>query len=229
MDSSITEMRAKIAELGRLLFDRFLTDAAGGNISARVGDTICITPRFSGSKHQWRLRPDQVLVTDLNGTILEGDGEISREAKVHYCLYTRFPDGTAVVHAHARNVLVFAMAGQPIPPVLEDTLKFGTVKVCRFAPAHSADLSEFIAEGFAGQEAAIRKQAAAVIAPWHGLFALGRDLDSAFDAVERIDVNARCILMSRLLPGEASMRTPADIQAALEDGPAAVSKIAVRD
>jgi len=216
MDNNVSEMRAKIAEMGRLLFDRFLTDAAGGNISARVGDKICITPRYSGSKYQWKLRPEQVLVTDLDGKQLDGDGEISREAKVHFCMYQRFPDGKAVVHAHARNVLVFAMAGQPIPPVLEDTLKFGIVKVCKFAPAHTGDLSEYVAEALAGQEDAIRKQAAAVIAPWHGLFAVGRDLDSAVDAVERIDTNARCILLSRLLPGDTPVRIP-DVQAALEE------------
>lgn len=217
MNELVVETRARIAELGKLLFDRFLTDAAGGNISARAGDYICITPRYAGSKHQWRLRPEQVLVTDLQGNKLDGDGEISREAKVHFCLYSRYPEGKAVVHAHARNVLVFAMAGQPIPPVLEDTLKFGTIQVCKFAPAHTGDLSEFVAETFAGQEGAIRKQAAAVIAPWHGIFALGKDLDSAFDAVERIDVNARCILMSRLLPGDTPVQIP-DLQAALQEG-----------
>ena len=47
---------------------------------------------------------------------------------------------------------------------------------------------------------AIRKYAAAVIAPWHGLFVAGKDLDAAFDLTERIDTNAYCLLMSRLLP-----------------------------
>jgi ribulose-5-phosphate 4-epimerase/fuculose-1-phosphate aldolase len=34
-----------------------------------------------------------------------------------------------------------------------------------------------------------------VIAPWHGLFVVGRDIDAAFDLTERIDTNAYCILM----------------------------------
>jgi ribulose-5-phosphate 4-epimerase/fuculose-1-phosphate aldolase len=38
------------------------------------------------------------------------------------------------------------------------------------------------------------------MAPWHGLFVVGKDLDAAFDLTERIDTNAYCILMSRLLP-----------------------------
>ena len=38
-----------------------------------------------------------------------------------------------------------------------------------------------------------------MIAPWHGLFVVGKDIDAAFDLTERIDTNAYCILMGRLL------------------------------
>ena len=216
MGDPVYEMRLKVAEIGRLMFERQLTDAAGGNVSARVGDLVCITPRYAGSKHQWRLRPDQVIVSDLNGNHLEGEGVISREARVHYRLYQEFTDGTAVIHGHARNALVFAAARRPIEPVLEDTLKFGTIQVSKYAPAHSNDLAESIAEVIRGQEERIRKQAAGVLAPWHGLFVLGKDLDAAFDAAERIDVNARCILLSRLLPGDESP-SPQAMRAELEE------------
>lgn len=216
MSEAVYQMRKKIAETGRLLFDRRLTDTAGGNISARVADRVCITPRYSGSKFHWQLRPEQVMVCDLEGNPLEGEGEISREAKVHFRLYQDYPDGQAIVHAHARNALVFAAAGQPIEPVLEATLKFGTIKVADYAPAHSHELAASLSECLQGQEARIRKQAAGVLARWHGLFVLGKDLEAAFDAVERIDVNARCILYSRLLPGFESA-TAADLRAGLEE------------
>jgi len=208
-------MRLKITVIGKLLFDRRLTDAAGGNISARVGEFICITPRYSGSKHQWSLRLDQVLVSDLMGNKLEGDGDLSREAKVHFRIYQAFPDVRAVIHCHAQNALVFASACQPIEPVLEDTLKFGTVPVTRYAPAHSIELAESIVGLLQGKEERIRTQAAAVLAPWHGLFVAGKDLDAAFDAAERIDTNARCILFSRLLP-ENEATGPTATRARLE-------------
>jgi L-fuculose-phosphate aldolase len=215
MSDPISDMRIHIAETGLMLFERKLTDAAGGNISARVGDRVCVTPRYAGSKHRWHLRPEQVLVTDLNGFQLDGEGQCSREAKVHYRIYRDFPDAAAVVHCHAQNALVFASAGCPIEPVLEDTLKFGTVLVTGFAPAHSDDLAEFVSAGLQGQDDRIRKQAAAVLAPWHGLFVAGKDLDAAFDASERIDTNARCILFSRLIPGAETL-TPQENRARLE-------------
>jgi ribose 5-phosphate isomerase B len=195
----ISQTRTKIAETGRLVFERHLTDAAGGNISVRVGDLVCITPRYSGSKRHWQLRPDQVLVSDLLGNKLDGDGDVSRESKVHYRLYQEFPDATCVLHSHARNVMVFVAAGKPIEPVLEATLKFDTIPVTWYAPAHSEKLADSIAEAFRGRGEAIKKYAAAVIAPWHGLFVVGKDIDAAFDLTERIDTNAYCILMSRYL------------------------------
>ncbi|HEX5837705.1 MAG TPA: class II aldolase/adducin family protein, partial [Anaerolineales bacterium] len=213
----IARTRRKIAETGKLVFGRHLTDAAGGNISVRVGDTVCITPRFSGSRRHWQLQPDEVLVSDLAGNKFEGDGDISREAKVHYRLYKEFPDGTAVLHSHPRHVMVFVASGQPIEPVLEATLKFGTIPVVgRFAPAHSEKLADAIAEGLQGKDEAIRKYAAAVMAPWHGLFVVGKDLDAAFDLTERIDTNAYCILMSRLLP-EGGPMDPETMQMRLRE------------
>ncbi len=197
--------REQIARIGRLLYERRLTDAAGGNISARVGDWICITPRYSGQRRRWQLAPDDVLVTDPQGNVVAGDGEISRESKVHLRLYADYPEGRAVIHAHPQHVLVFCVARQPIVPVLEATLKFGVVNVTPFAPAHSSKLADFVSEALRGQEARMQKQAAAVIAPWHGIFCVGRDLDSVFDAVERIDTNARLILMARAGFGDAAL------------------------
>ena len=213
----ISQTRKKIADIGKKVFERHLTDAAGGNISVRVGDTVCITPRYSGSRRQWQLQPNQVLVSDLHGNKLDGDGDVSRESKVHYRLYQEFPDGTAVLHSHPRHVMVFVASGQPIEPVLEATLKFGTIPVVdKFAPAHSEKLADFIAEAMQGKDEAIRKYAAAVMAPWHGLFVVGKDLDAAFDLTERIDTNAYCILMSRLLP-EGGPMDPETMQAKLRE------------
>ena len=222
MDDRIADARAKIAAIGRLLFDRHLTDAAGGNISVRVGDVVCISPRYSGAQHQWQLQPEDVLVADLNRNILEGAGDLSRESNVHFRLHTEFREaGTAVIHAHPKNLVVFAALAKPMPPVLEANRKFGEVKVVDFAPAHSPILAENVAGALRGQESRIRKHAAGVIAPWHGLFLMGKDLDAAFDAVERFDTNARIILTAQMAGwGDELMRQ----SLALEEAAAAFEK-----
>ncbi|MDZ4767378.1 MAG: class II aldolase/adducin family protein [Chloroflexota bacterium] len=197
---AVVATRARVAEIGALMYDRFLTDAGGGNITARVhteaGDVLCMSPRYSGSRHLWRLSPDQVLVITLDGQILDGGGELSRETKVHLKLHTTFAaHGSAVIHAHARNVLVFCALNRPMPPVLEQTRKFGTIPVVEYAPAHSQNLADNIADALRGNESRIEKQAAAALAPWHGIFVMGKDLEAAYDAVERIDTNAYILMM----------------------------------
>ena len=200
LSQAVQDMRAKIAEFGVMLYDRHLTDAAGGNISAFVDGLVCISPRFSGSKRQWQLKPEDVLVADLDMNILEGSGQISRESKAHFGMYKEFGHiGTGVVHCHARNLLVFASLACPMPPVLEATRKFGVTPVVGYAPAHSQKLADNIIASIRGREDRIKTQAVGVIAPWHGLFVLGKDLDAAFDAAERFDTNAYIILMSRLM------------------------------
>ncbi|MBN1963001.1 MAG: class II aldolase/adducin family protein [Anaerolineae bacterium] len=197
MKDAITAMREKLAVTGKMLYKRRLADTSGGNISARVGDKICLSPRYAGSKHRWQLTPDQVLVIDLEGNILEGDGQLSRETKVHLGLHREFGEhGTGVIHAHPHNLLAFCALGIPMPPVLEANLKFGEIPVIDYAPAHSPDLAANVVGAIRGNEARIRTQAAGVIAPWHGVFLIGKDIDAAFDAVERLDTNAYIILMT---------------------------------
>jgi ribulose-5-phosphate 4-epimerase/fuculose-1-phosphate aldolase len=217
--SAVETTRAKIARLGGMLFDRHLTDAAGGNMSARVGDVVCMSPSYSGSKRQWQLAPEDVLVSDLDGNVLEGDGKMTREAHVHFRLHREFGQyGTGVIHAHARNVLVFAAMAKPMPPVLEANLKFGTVPCVEYAPAHSPKLAENIADAIRGNEERIRKQAFGVIAPWHGIFLIGKDIDAAFDAVERWDTNAYILMMAQQSFGVSDMMAQqrADLNAEVE-------------
>jgi ribulose-5-phosphate 4-epimerase/fuculose-1-phosphate aldolase len=194
----IVAAREKLVHIGALLFDRHLTDAAGGNISILVGDVVCFSPSYAGHQRQWQLQPENILVIDHQGNILYGQGSLSREARVHLRLYRDFGHvGTAVIHAHPLNMMVFAAMARPMPPVLEANLKFGTVPVIDYAPAHGPLLAERVAEALKGKDEIIKKQAAGVIAPWHGVFLIGKNMDATFDAVERFDTNAYCLLMAR--------------------------------
>lgn len=190
---------ALISSLAAELFDRKLLDTAGGNISARTGETVYITPRYSGSKQHWQLRPEDILYGNLNTEELFLNPRLSREAKVHLSIYRRFPDVNGIIHAHSFHILPFASACKPIIPMLEQTEKFGKIEPVSAAPAHSQELAENVIAGLYGKEPIIQKQAAAVLLPRHGIVVAGKDLLSAADALERIDWNAYCILAGRLL------------------------------
>lgn len=201
MSSEIYEMRKKIAEIGKVMYARFLTDTAGGNVSVRMGNVILMTPRFAGSKFHWNLTPENILVLDLQANKIEGDGEVSREVRVHKDLLGKFyPHGTAVVHGHARNSLVFCAVGKPIPSMLYATDKFGAeIGFVPDAAAHTQDLADQICIAMQAQLERVRKHAAVVLAPRHGVFVLAKDLESGYDALERVEVSAYCALMSKMI------------------------------
>jgi L-fuculose-phosphate aldolase len=207
-NSALNETRKLVAQVGRIMLERNLTDLAGGNISVRVEDRIVMSPSYAGTRRFWQLQTEDILVLDLKGNLLEGAGKVSREAPTHLKLLNSFyPKGTAVIHAHARNIMVFCAAVQPIPPVLEYTYKFGEIKHAEYARGgvYNDKLAENVYKALSGQEERMANQAAAVMVPWHGLFAIGKDLYATLDAVERIEVNAYSILMGKLLLNEGEL------------------------
>jgi L-fuculose-phosphate aldolase len=191
-----------VAYIGRMLFERRLTDMSGGNISLREGGQIYISPRYSGSRKHWQLTPEDILQASVETDELLEHPLCSRESRVHLAIYRSFPDVNGIVHGHPFHVLPFCAADRPIEMILESTQKLGTVDVIKAAPAHSPDLSANVVQGLRGKEDCIRRQAAAVLAPKHGIFVAGKTLMAALDATERIDWNAWCILARGLLPAE---------------------------
>jgi L-fuculose-phosphate aldolase len=196
MNSTIPE---QITYVAQMMFARRLTDIAGGNISVRDGETMYISPRYAGTHQHWSLSPDDIISGPIQGAELLEHPRFSREGRAHLEFYRHFPDVGSVIHAHSYNIQVFVAAQKPIPPVLEATQKFGVIDLVKYAPAHSQDLADNIVAGLMGKEERIRKQAAAVLIPTHGIIVAGKDLFSALDALERIDWNAWCIIGGRSL------------------------------
>ena len=192
------QIQELVANTGRLMFERRLTDMAGGNVSARLDGKIYISPRFSGSKLHWQLTPEDIISGDIDSDEIFQHPSFSREGRAHLAIYRNFPDVLGVVHAHPFHVLPFCAAGRSIEPVLEGTMKFGVVECIKEAPAHSAELADHVLEGMRGKEDRIRVQAAAGLMPGHGIIVAGKTLLAAIDAVERIDWNAYCILANRM-------------------------------
>lgn len=197
--AAIHAARAAIARLGGVMFARGLTDAAGGNISVRVGqpdgDAICMTPRYAAHATLWRLDSADVLVLDGAGLVQAGSGEASRDAAVHAAIYRAVPSAGAVVHAHAPFCLVFATAGRPIPARIDAVQPIGDVPVI----ASGQDEARAAAAALAASAERIASFASAVLVAGHGVIVAGRDLAHAYDALERIEANARTILLAPLL------------------------------
>ena len=98
--------RALMCAVGKLLYDRGYVAANDGNLSMKTApDRLLVTP--SGVS-KGRLTPDMLLVTDLEGNVLEGNRHPSSETKMHLTVYRGRPDVGAVVHAHPPVSTAFA-------------------------------------------------------------------------------------------------------------------------
>ena len=199
----ITTAREVIAAFGAELYRRFLTDSTGGNLSIRIHDAIIMTPKCAGARWHWQLKPNQVLVLDLEGNIRTGEGEISREVRTHIALLHRFyPEATSVLHSHPRHIMAFCAAEQPMPAVLESTKPLGTLALCRYAPSESQALADAVLEYMLLHENSLSQNGTITcMAPRHGLFVLARDIYAGYEVTERLDSNAFCILQAGQLGG----------------------------
>lgn len=189
----------QIIYMGKRMFERRLTDMSGGNISARDGSTMYISPRFSGGQKHWQLEVGDIVSGSIDTDDILHHPMFSREGQTHLAIFRNFPDANAVIHAHPFHVLPFCAASKPIKPVLEGTQKFGTIECVPQAPAHSSVLAEHVVASLIGKEDRIRKHAAAVLLPYHGIIVVSKDLYLAIDALERIDWNAWCIIAQKSL------------------------------
>ncbi len=176
--------RPRIVEVAQLMFQRMLTNSAGGNISVRLGERIYITPKYAGSRYLWNLHPEQINVLTLTYEKVAGSGELSRESRMHF----------------ARFASVFAVAGRPIVPTVEYTDKFGCIDVVPQLPAHSQELADAVVAALAPKREKLAKHGLPLILAKHGVVAVGRTLEDAFDTLERMEWSAHALLMARLLP-----------------------------
>ena len=191
LDESKTEqkLRKEIAELGKQLYDRGLVYATAGNISARCGDCMLITP--TGAM-LGELTADMIVETDMDGNPT-GRRKPSSEYRAHLEIYRRIPQHNAVIHTHPPASTAFACLKKSIPTALlsEAALMLGNIGCAEYAKPGSDELARNIL-GFAyGNNVCLAES--------HGLFAWGANLRQAFYYTELAEFTAKvCINVNAL-------------------------------
>lgn len=87
-----------------------------GNVSAIDRERGLVVIKPSGVNYG-DLRPESLVVVDLDGRIVEGHLKPSSDTPTHLELYKAFPSIGAVVHTHSTWATVWAQAGLGIPPL----------------------------------------------------------------------------------------------------------------
>ena len=123
MNLSYYDIRLQMCKIAKCMWDRRLTNAAGGNFAVRVEENrILISPSMMSEHHQCDLQPEDLLLIDYDENVLEGTGKLSRETKMHILLLSGFKNIGATIHAHPFYCMPFIAFSQPIPNVTEATM-----------------------------------------------------------------------------------------------------------
>ena len=110
----LEQLRKDVLEANLELVRRGLVLYTFGNASGVDREQGLVVIKPSGVDYD-RLKPEHMVVTDLHGTVVEGELRPSSDLDTHTLLYREFPGIGAVVHTHSEYATSFAQAGLPIP------------------------------------------------------------------------------------------------------------------
>ena len=110
----LEKLRTEVLEANLEIVRRGLVLYTFGNASGidRQAGLIAIKP--SGVPYE-SMKPSDLIITDLDGKIIEGDLRPSSDLATHLFLYREFPSIGGVVHTHSEYATAWAQAGRAIP------------------------------------------------------------------------------------------------------------------
>jgi len=203
--AAVEEMKERVCSLHAELLRWGLVTWTSGNVSGRVPGTDLIVIKPSGVSYD-DLKPELMVVTDLEGKILDGELAPSSDAESHNVVYQRMPEVGGVVHTHSPYATAWAARAEPIPCVITAMAdEFGgEIPLGPFARIGSDAIGKGIVETLQGH------RSPAVIMQNHGVFTIGKDPKAAVKAAVMTEDVARTVHISRQL-GEPVPIPQADI------------------
>ena len=160
-----------------------------GNVSARDPRTGYVVIKPSGVRYE-DLRPEQMVVVDLDGQRIEGHLKPSSDTASHLYIYRHRPDVNGVVHTHSPYATAFAALGQPIPVYLTAMAdEFGGPIPCAgFALIGGEEIGKQVVEHICNSPAVLLKN--------HGVFTIGPTAEAAVKAAVMVEDVARTVWLA---------------------------------
>lgn len=110
----LENLKQRVYEANMALPKHDLIKFTWGNVSEIDRESGLFVIKPSGVDYD-DLTPDDMVVVDLNGNVVEGDLNPSSDTDTHRVLYKEFPDIGGIVHTHSPWAVSFAQAGVDIP------------------------------------------------------------------------------------------------------------------
>jgi L-ribulose-5-phosphate 4-epimerase len=110
----LEKLRKEVLEANLELVRRGLVVYTFGNASGIDRESGLVAIKPSGVPYE-ELKPEHMVVSDLEGKIVEGNLRPSSDLPTHLELYRKFPNIGGVAHTHSEYATAWAQAEQPIP------------------------------------------------------------------------------------------------------------------
>jgi len=163
-----------------------------GNVSARDSKTNLVVIKPSGVPYD-KLSPDNLVVVDLNGKVVDGNLKPSVDMATHLYIYRNMPDVSSVIHTHSTYASAFAATGKPIPVCLTAMADFfgGDIPIGELVLIGEEEIGKEIVSKIGGSKAIIMKN--------HGPFTIGKNVNEALKAAIFLEESAKTLIMAKIL------------------------------
>ncbi|CAH1043187.1 methylthioribulose 1-phosphate dehydratase [Halomonas sp. TD01] len=169
------------------------TPATGGNFSARTESGYWVT---ASGRDKTRIQAEDLLLCDLDGRVLSGDGKPSAESDLHAALYRLDPTINCVLHTHTLASTVLSrrfpngieLSGFEMQKALAGNVTHDASVLLPVVP-NSQDMDELAEHVRLGWPM-----------PWgflvagHGIYAVGDSIASCRRHLEAIEFLLSCVL-----------------------------------
>ena len=200
----LEKLRQEVWECNLELPKRGLIVMTSGNVSGKDPQTNLVVIKPSGYSYA-RLKPEDMVIVDLDGKVVEGHLKASVDTESHLYIYRNRKDVFGVCHTHSTYASVFAALGKPIPPVLTTSAMLGgEIPLGDFVPVGETQIGEEIVKKIGNKKAILMKN--------HGVFTIGKDAFHATKMAIEVEEIAK-ITYSAMLLGKPNILT--DEQVAL--------------
>ncbi len=187
---SRAEARELVVLFSRRMLAEHLVSYTAGNISTRIGsepDLVAVTP---GSTAYDSLRPEDIVIVRLDGSIVDGSRKPTAELPLHTLAYLDRPDVWGIVHTHSRAAMAMAALGMTLPPILHGLVSAcgGGIVTAPYARGATAEMAERTREPLRERSACLLRN--------HGVLAIGPTVEHAYNAASTVEGVADAYLMA---------------------------------
>ena len=112
----LEKLRKQVCDANKLLSEYNLIILTWGNVSAFDPESLLMVIKPSGVSYD-ELTPENMVIVDLNGHVVEGTLNPSSDTDTHLEMYKKYPQMGSIVHTHSTWATIWAQMGRNIPPM----------------------------------------------------------------------------------------------------------------